>query len=115
MPLALQVETEENEESGEPGIVVKLWRADMLGGTMEFNSTCGIVKVDLQTMLLFGMPQQQLQQSGLCRCVSDPPALAPGAHGPAAKCMKPSMQCDSNSAKAWLCVVIVAAVGQLLL
>lgn len=65
---ALQVETEENEESGEPCIVVKLWRADMLGGTMEFTSTCGIVKVDLQTMLLFGMPQQQLQQSGLCRC-----------------------------------------------
>ncbi len=62
------METEDNEESGEPCIVIKLWRADMLGGTMEFNSSCGIVKVDLQTMLLFGMPQQQLQQSGLSRC-----------------------------------------------
>lgn len=63
-----EVQTDtEGTSTAEPQLLVKLWRADMLSGSLELSTKSEVQRADAGAGLLLGAPQAQLQQQPIAK------------------------------------------------
>lgn len=65
-----------SNDGGTPGhaaggisLLLKLWRADRLSGSLELDLRCGVLRADETAGLLFGVLPHAMTRQPLCKCV----------------------------------------------